>query len=89
MLVLPISKDGDIQWKIWILTTYLQDLDLHPENEALLQQPGRDLKDIKNVDSDVLIIGAGNAYVIRRICKIFVFIVLIFILQSCYTCCSS
>jgi hypothetical protein len=73
ILVLPFTGGSSVQWKIWILSTYLEDLDLHPENEALLWKPGRDLKGVEIVDSDVLIIGAGNAYVVQRLCIVCVY----------------
>ncbi|KAF5967510.1 putative flavoprotein involved in K+ transport [Fusarium bulbicola] len=56
-----LSCEDKLEWKIWILSTKLEDLDVHPENESLLQSPGRNLSGIADIDTDVFIIGGGNA----------------------------
>jgi hypothetical protein len=62
MLLLPVVDDGDrIAWRIWIFSTRLESLDIHPENEALLQFPERPLDGASSFETDVFIIGAGNA----------------------------
>ncbi|KAL2839732.1 hypothetical protein BJY01DRAFT_250332 [Aspergillus pseudoustus] len=66
MLLLPAVEDGGkIEWKIWILSTRLERLDVHPEDEGLLQSPRRQLDnpELKDFATDALIIGAGNAAV--------------------------
>ena len=78
VLLVPFADGDGMQWKIWILSTSLEDLDIHPQNEALLQKPGRDLTDVTNISCDVLIIGAGNAYAFRH--TIALLMMLIFIL---------
>ncbi|KAI1134738.1 FAD/NAD(P)-binding domain-containing protein [Hypoxylon sp. FL0543] len=55
------ASDGTLEWKIWILTTWVENLDLQAEDETLLQSPGRKLNDAEMIDTDVLIIGGGNA----------------------------
>ncbi|KAI0473870.1 FAD/NAD(P)-binding domain-containing protein [Xylariaceae sp. FL0804] len=65
-LLLPIqarSPDGGkgLRWRIWILTTWLEELRPQAENEDRLQLPGRDLSSAEAFDTDVLIIGGGNA----------------------------
>ncbi|RDW70455.1 Monooxygenase [Aspergillus mulundensis] len=68
MLLLPVVEDANenkIAWKIWIFSTRLESLDVHPEDEKLLQSPRRPLDgpDSPDFETDVLIIGAGNAAV--------------------------
>ncbi|KAL3481108.1 monooxygenase [Aspergillus californicus] len=62
MLLLPVVADtNQIAWKIWILSTRLESLDVHPEDEGLLRTPGRPLDGSLDFETDVFIIGAGNA----------------------------
>lgn len=61
MLLLPAQDNGVMSWKIWILCTWLESLDLHSEDKSLLQVPGRCLDDPKTMKTDVFIIGGGNA----------------------------
>ncbi|KAL8393977.1 hypothetical protein RB595_003663 [Gaeumannomyces hyphopodioides] len=60
---LPVRNGGDgpVEWKIWILSTRLENLDVHPENERLLRSPGMGLDDNGDFETEVMIIGAGNA----------------------------
>lgn len=61
-MLLPLPADGEIKWKIWVLSTWLEQLDAHPENEALLKSGGRELNGSSDeIETDVLIIGGGNA----------------------------
>lgn len=61
-MLLPVIEDGaDIIWKIWIMSTRLESLDMKAENEQLLRAPARSLQDAMNFETDVFIIGAGNA----------------------------
>ncbi|KAL8366311.1 hypothetical protein RB595_004873 [Gaeumannomyces hyphopodioides] len=62
VLLLPVRGDkNQVEWKIWILATRLESLDVHPENEALLRQPGRTIDGKQDFETQVLILGAGNA----------------------------
>lgn len=61
MLLLPIKDNGVVSWKIWNLCTRLESLDLHPEDKSLLQAPGRNLDGSKRLETDVFLIGGGNA----------------------------
>ncbi|KAF4956790.1 hypothetical protein FGADI_3572 [Fusarium gaditjirri] len=62
ILLLPIeSSEGNLEWKIWILSTKLENFDVHPENESLLRSPGRNLSDMTEINTEVFIIGGGNA----------------------------
>lgn len=65
---MPTKVQGDdatsrekVVWKIWILSTWIDDLDLQPEDESLLQAPGRKLDGVETIETDVLVIGGGNA----------------------------
>ncbi|ROT37870.1 FAD/NAD(P)-binding domain-containing protein [Sodiomyces alkalinus F11] len=63
LILLPVkgSSDEDLQWKIWVLSTKLENLDLQAEDESLLQAPRRHLDGLETFETDVFVIGAGNA----------------------------
>ncbi|KAL4895775.1 hypothetical protein BDV59DRAFT_199761 [Aspergillus ambiguus] len=66
MALLPVKSVYEdnketIEWKIWILSTRLDNLDLHPENEMLLKTPGRQMGHLEQFETDVFILGGGNA----------------------------
>lgn len=68
MTLLPVkTKLGDgtekLTWKLWILSTILDNLVEHPEDEALLKSPGRRLEGLNAFETEVFIIGGGNAAV--------------------------
>ncbi|KAL6360822.1 hypothetical protein LRP88_06530 [Fusarium phalaenopsidis] len=64
ILLLPVKNDkGSLDWKIWIFNTKLEGLGLCPEDESLLRSPGRKLDGLNDINTDVLIIGSGNAAV--------------------------
>ena len=48
-------------WKIWALSTWLDCLVGQVEDECLLTTPGREFKEMTAFETDVLIVGAGNA----------------------------
>ncbi|KAL2813894.1 hypothetical protein BJX63DRAFT_421085 [Aspergillus granulosus] len=52
-----------VEWKIWILNTRLEDLDVQPEDERLLRAPSRQLNlhQLDELETSVFIIGGGNA----------------------------
>lgn len=52
-----------LAWKIWILSTQLQSLDVQAEDETRLKAPRRVLGSSKQLDIDVFIVGGGNAAV--------------------------
>ncbi|RSL62706.1 hypothetical protein CEP53_004686 [Fusarium sp. AF-6] len=63
-LLLPVRNEkNSLDWKIWIFNTKLDSLDLYPEDESLLQSPGRNLDGLDDINTDVFIIGGGNAAV--------------------------
>ncbi|KAK6844113.1 monooxygenase [Apiospora arundinis] len=56
---------GDVKkrivWRIWVFSTWIDQLDLQPEDEALLHAPGRQLDTAGEIiETDVLIIGGGT-----------------------------
>ncbi|RSL96375.1 hypothetical protein CEP52_011498 [Fusarium oligoseptatum] len=64
ILLLPVKNDDNaLEWKIWILSTKLENLDVHLEDESLLEIPGRKVDNLDYFDIDVFIIGGGNAAV--------------------------
>jgi hypothetical protein len=63
MRLLPVKYNGTTDWKIWILSTYVEGLEQHPEQESLLPSPGRQLDAVERFETDAFIIGGGNAYV--------------------------
>ncbi|KAL1629247.1 hypothetical protein SLS56_005470 [Neofusicoccum ribis] len=63
ILLLPTKSNEATTWKIWILSTRLESLDVKQEDESLLKSPGRQLDGLETFDTDVFIIGGGNAAV--------------------------
>ncbi|KAJ6095463.1 monooxygenase [Penicillium sp. IBT 16267x] len=63
MILLPVIEKGynQVVWKIWVLSTRLESLELQSEDELLLHSPGRQLDNAENFETDVFIIGGGNA----------------------------
>lgn len=61
MKLVPAKAHDAISWKIWIFSTWVENLDIHPENTVLLDSPGRELEDIDQFETEVFIIGGGNA----------------------------
>ncbi|THX94311.1 hypothetical protein D6D08_01703 [Aureobasidium pullulans] len=67
MWLLPVETQpsgdstGTTTWRIWILSTRLGELDLHPENESLLRSGGVCSKSEERIETDVFIVGGGNA----------------------------
>lgn len=45
MKLVPAKAHDAISWKIWIFSTWVENLDIHPENTVLLDSPGRELED--------------------------------------------
>ncbi|KAK8135023.1 monooxygenase [Apiospora sp. TS-2023a] len=68
IMLLPTEADSPegnvgkhVTWKTWVLCTWIEQLDLQPEDEALLRAPGRQqLASAETIETDVLIIGGGN-----------------------------
>lgn len=65
MKLLPLKTRLDngtetIDWKIWTLSTIIENLNIHPEDASLLYSPRKDLESC-SLTTDVIIIGGGNA----------------------------
>ncbi|KAK2611141.1 hypothetical protein N8I77_004516 [Diaporthe amygdali] len=52
------SNDAE---KIWVLSTWVNQIAEQPEDEKLLSYPGRDLDESKTIKTDVLIVGGGSS----------------------------
>ncbi|KAK4172919.1 hypothetical protein QBC36DRAFT_336900 [Triangularia setosa] len=63
MVLLPTKSGKGLEWKIWILSTRLETLDIHPEDESLLRAPSKVVNGVNDLETDVLIIGGGNGAV--------------------------
>lgn len=65
VVLLPVkSRINDnqiIEWRIWVLSTILESLDLQEEDEKLLHLPRKQLGGCGDFETDVFIIGGGNA----------------------------
>ncbi|CDM36621.1 hypothetical protein DTO006G1_1649 [Penicillium roqueforti] len=62
VILLPVKGANEIiEWKIWVLSTILKDLDIQKENETLLHSPGRQFGGIESFETEVFIIGGGNS----------------------------
>lgn len=68
VMLLPSEAEGSetsigkpVAWKIWVLCTWIEQLDLQPEDVELLRSPGRaQLDSSQTIETDVLIVGGGN-----------------------------
>ncbi|ROW04748.1 hypothetical protein VMCG_04719 [Cytospora schulzeri] len=58
------DENGEAIWKIWSLSTWLEDFEEYPEDQNKLKAPGRDVKDTEDIETDVFIVGGGNAGII-------------------------
>jgi hypothetical protein len=68
MILLPVRSDADdgpVLWKIWILSTWVENLAKHPESDALLTSPGRKLDGVDPIETDVFIVGGGSSSVVH------------------------
>lgn len=61
MLFPEADEGGAVVWRIWVLSTWVDDLKGSPEDVGLLRAPGRMLQDEAVVETDVLLLGGGNA----------------------------
>ncbi|KAK1711764.1 hypothetical protein BDP67DRAFT_566639 [Colletotrichum lupini] len=52
-----------VSWKIWVLSTRLENFVHYPENLSLLRGPAKQLGILKQFKTDVIIIGGGNSAV--------------------------
>ncbi|KAJ6084548.1 hypothetical protein N7486_011348 [Penicillium sp. IBT 16267x] len=63
--LLPEETSDGLVWKIWNLATWIDEFELHPEDEGALKTPARRLEEVEDIKTDVLIIGGGNAGLIQ------------------------
>ncbi|KAL1840235.1 hypothetical protein VTJ49DRAFT_666 [Mycothermus thermophilus] len=61
MLLLPVKEGETIEWKIWCFSTWVDGLSSHPEDEGRLRGTGRQVEGPERLETDVFIIGGGNA----------------------------
>ncbi|KAK1525930.1 uncharacterized protein CCOS01_08348 [Colletotrichum costaricense] len=52
-----------VSWKIWVLSTRLEDFVHYPEKLSLLRGPAKQLGILEQFETDVVIIGGGNSAV--------------------------
>jgi hypothetical protein len=55
------AKGTTPAWKIWILSTWIKDLQCQVEDPALLKAPGIDFSGLETIKTDTVIIGGGSA----------------------------
>lgn len=65
MLVPETDLDGTAKWKIWSLATYLAEFEELPEDAGLLTTSSPAIPAGDKLETDVLIVGAGNAGLIQ------------------------
>ncbi|KAI0135358.1 hypothetical protein F4814DRAFT_400697 [Daldinia grandis] len=64
MLLLPVKNDttpGSVSWKIWALSTWVENIVQHPEDEMQLVSPSKNIDGLDTVETGVLIVGAGSS----------------------------
>jgi hypothetical protein len=64
MILLPVpsnQKDVSVIWRIWVLSTWAESVSQFPEDQRLLQTPGKPLDGPHPIQTDVVIIGAGSS----------------------------
>lgn len=64
MVLLPVksAQTNKVSWKIWVLSTWVENVTKNPEDEALLLSPGKNLHSIcDTIETDVVIVGAGTS----------------------------
>lgn len=65
MVLFPLKNKEDeaVSWKIWVLSTRVDHISQHPEDETLLSSASRDLESNGTIETDVLIVGAGTSWI--------------------------
>lgn len=61
VVLFPEASDGGIVWKIWVLSTWIDSLVSYPEDMKAIRAPKRNLDDVDTIETDVFILGGGNA----------------------------
>lgn len=61
VVLFPEEGPDGVSWKIWALSTWVDELKAFPEDVAGLKASGRKLEDEETIETDVFILGGGNA----------------------------
>ncbi|CAI6340469.1 unnamed protein product [Periconia digitata] len=61
IVLLPVKANDGITWKVWVLSTWVEELVDNPGDKNLLSLPGPNVTDGAVVETDVVIIGAGTS----------------------------
>ena len=61
VVLLPVKVNDGITWKVWVLSTWVEELVDNPEDENLLSLSGPNVTDGAIVETDVVIVGAGTS----------------------------
>ncbi|KXJ91814.1 monooxygenase [Microdochium bolleyi] len=61
LLLIPRKSGDELTWKIWVLSTWLEGFSDHPEDTSLLKAPRTNYDSAENINTDVFIVGGGNA----------------------------
>ncbi|KAL0766456.1 hypothetical protein CaCOL14_010901 [Colletotrichum acutatum] len=67
IILLPHKRQSGneefVSWKIWVLSTRIEDFVYYPEKLSLLRGPAKQLGILEQFETDVIIIGGGNSAV--------------------------
>lgn len=61
VVLLPEAAGETVVWKIWIMSTWVDSLKSFPEDLDALKAPGQNLQSDEKLETDVFILGGGNA----------------------------
>lgn len=61
MILLPLKIGEALSWKIWVLSTWVDRIVQHQENETLLSSAGRDLNGVETIQTAVFIVRTGSS----------------------------
>ncbi|KAI1503001.1 hypothetical protein F5X99DRAFT_426586 [Biscogniauxia marginata] len=64
IVLLPVNNDTTVEsvsWKIWVLSTWVENIVQHPEDETLLLSPCRNLDSIYTIKTNIFIVGTGTS----------------------------
>lgn len=55
------GEEGVVRWRIWCLNTWVEGLRAFPEDVERLTAPGRELEGEEVIETEVFVLGGGNA----------------------------
>lgn len=67
MLFPEVDDSSEVVWKIWSLSTWLEAFEEYPEDQHKLKAAGRDVKSPEHIETDVFIVGGGNAGIVLSV----------------------